>query len=41
MKLNLYPAGMKSMSEADQIVVLDTGSTDSTVEQLRALGGPR
>ena len=29
---------MKSMSEADQIVVLDTGSTDSTVEQLRALG---
>ena len=29
---------MKSMSEADQIVVLDTGSTDNTVEQLRALG---
>ena len=29
---------IKSMSEADQIVVLDTGSTDDTVEQLRSLG---
>ena len=27
-----------SMSEADQMVVLDTGSTDDTVERLRALG---
>ena len=29
---------IKSMSEADQIVVLDTGSTDDTVERLRTLG---
>lgn len=29
---------MASMGEADQIVVLDTGSTDGTVAQLRALG---
>lgn len=29
---------IKSMSEADQIVVLDTGSTDDTVQRLRALG---
>ena len=29
---------MNSMSEADQIVVLDTGSTDDTVERLRTLG---
>lgn len=29
---------MDSMGEADQIVVLDTGSTDSTVELLRARG---
>ena len=29
---------MDSMSEADQIIVLDTGSTDSTVERLRARG---
>ncbi len=29
---------MSSMSEADQIVVLDTGSTDDTVERLRSLG---
>lgn len=29
---------MASMSEADQVVVLDTGSSDDTVEQLRALG---
>ena len=29
---------MESMSEADEIVVLDTGSTDETPELLRALG---
>ena len=29
---------MDSMSEADRIVVLDTGSTDATVEKLRARG---
>jgi len=29
---------MASMSEADQVVVLDTGSTDDTVKRLRALG---
>lgn len=29
---------INSMSEADQIVVLDTGSTDNTVEKLRARG---
>ena len=29
---------MDSMSEADQVVVLDTGSTDDTVERLRARG---
>lgn len=29
---------MASMSEADQIVVLDTGSTDNTVQLLRELG---
>lgn len=29
---------MDSMSEADQIVVLDTGSTDDTIERLRARG---
>ena len=29
---------MDSMSEADQVVVLDTGSTDGTVERLRARG---
>lgn len=29
---------MESMSEADEIVVLDTGSTDGTVERLRARG---
>ncbi|MCL1842662.1 MAG: glycosyl transferase family 2 [Defluviitaleaceae bacterium] len=29
---------MKSMSEADSIVVTDTGSTDDTVEKLRTLG---
>lgn len=29
---------MASMSEADQVVVLDTGSTDGTVEKLRACG---
>ncbi len=29
---------MDSMSEADRIVVLDTGSTDDTVEKLRARG---
>jgi len=29
---------MDSMSEADEIVVLDTGSTDGTVEKLRARG---
>lgn len=27
-----------SMQEADQVVVLDTGSTDGTVEQLRQAG---
>lgn len=29
---------MQSMSEADTVVVLDTGSTDGTAEQLRELG---
>ena len=29
---------MDSMSEADQVVVLDTGSSDGTVEKLRARG---
>lgn len=29
---------MDSMSEADDVVVLDTGSTDGTVERLRARG---
>lgn len=29
---------VKSMSEADEIVVLDTGSTDGTAEKLRSLG---
>lgn len=29
---------MDSMSEADEVVVLDTGSTDDTVEKLRARG---
>lgn len=29
---------VKSMSEADKIVVLDTGSTDNTVEKLKNLG---
>ena len=29
---------MDSMSEADRVVVLDTGSTDATVEKLRARG---
>lgn len=29
---------MDSMSEADRIIVLDTGSTDNTVERLRARG---
>ena len=29
---------MDSMGEADQVVVLDTGSTDRTVEKLRARG---
>lgn len=29
---------MASMSEADQVVVLDTGSTDATVQTLRRLG---
>lgn len=29
---------MNSMSEADQVVVLDTGSTDDTAERLRAQG---
>ena len=29
---------MDSMSEADQVLVLDTGSTDTTVEKLRARG---
>ena len=32
---------MDSMSEADHIVVLDTGSTDGTAERLRALGSRR
>ena len=29
---------MDSMGEADQVVVLDTGSEDGTVERLRARG---
>ena len=29
---------VKSMSEADEIFVLDTGSTDNTVEKLKSLG---
>lgn len=29
---------MQSMSEADQVVVLDTGSTDNTVQRLRDRG---
>ena len=29
---------MESMSEADQVVVLDTGSDDGTVERLQARG---
>ena len=29
---------VESMSEADKIIVLDTGSTDKTVEKLRSLG---
>ncbi len=29
---------MKSMSEADLVVVMDTGSTDNTVEKLKSLG---
>ena len=29
---------MDSMSEADEVVVLDTGSEDGTVEKLRARG---
>ena len=29
---------MDSMSEADQVVVLDTGSDDGTAERLRARG---
>ena len=29
---------MQSMSEADAVVVLDTGSTDDTVEKLRERG---
>ena len=29
---------MDSMSEADNVIVLDTGSTDDTVEKLRARG---
>ena len=29
---------MDSMSEADQVVVLDTGSTDDTVERLKKRG---
>ena len=31
-------AWMDSMQEADAVVVLDTGSTDHTVEKLRARG---
>ena len=32
---------MDSMGEADLVVVLDTGSTDGTVERLRLRGGYR
>lgn len=32
---------MDSMSEADHIVVLDTGSTDGTPQLLRSPGGQR
>ena len=35
---NFADRWMDSMSEADQVVVLDTGSTDNTVERLRARG---
>ena len=31
---------MDSMSEADQVVVLDTGSDDGTAERLRERGPP-
>lgn len=35
---NFVDRWMDSMSEADRVVVLDTGSTDKTVEKLRARG---
>lgn len=35
---NFVDRWMDSMGEADRVVVLDTGSTDGTVEQLRARG---
>ena len=35
---NFADRWMDSMSEADQVVVLDTGSTDNTMERLRARG---
>lgn len=35
---DLIPAWVESMSEADEIVVLDTGSSDGSADELRRLG---
>lgn len=37
-KVSLSERFLKSVSEADRVYVLDTGSTDDTVEKLRAGG---